>query len=301
MSNMTRHQVLYPVPSNIDVSLLTLFNCANALTGFIGNTVVCVLVFRYHFLRLRAEILLGSLAVADMVVCVLAQPMYVAHIHNLMKYSYYLQICRKAITWCATLASVNNIFLISIDRFLAVTFLQRYRTVMTLQSLRTAVGATWSLSLIMGISAVFSRKAKIISQYFVIIVLTAVFCLCTRTLMVVHVKARSIMRHLREADLRSSYHLSPILNRERTLAKTVGIIIAAFYISFLPLVVLPFFTAILRKNSAAWNAAWQAFPWVNTLALCGSSINPYIYYWRSARFRMALKTIRLAYLKSVTI
>ena len=201
----------------------------------------------------------------------------------------------------ASWVSNNNIFLISIDRFLAVTFLQRYRTVMTLQSLRTAVGATWSLSLIMGISAVFSRKAKIISQYFVIIVLTAVFCLCTRTLMVVHVKARSIMRHLREADLRSSYHLSPILNRERTLAKTVGIIIAAFYISFLPLVILPFFTAILRKNSAAWNAAWQAFPWVNTLALCGSSINPYIYYWRSARFRMALKTIRLAYLKSVTI
>ena len=83
-----------------------------------------------------------QLALSDMVVCVLAQPMYIAHIQTSSNLSSVLQITRKTITWFAVIASLNNIFFISLDRSLAVTFQQRYRVVMTHMSLKVVFGAT---------------------------------------------------------------------------------------------------------------------------------------------------------------
>ena len=157
--------------TQIEVVIISSINVIGALVGAFGNILVFMVVAKCRYLGWqKTEYYICSLAGSDLLVCLLAQPLYVTQVNNVLPWS--VNDLRKAVTWIATLASVSNLLTISVDRFLALLFLRSYRAKMTTKTALLLVAISWVFSLIIGISAsTLHRTFRLIAQYFVIAVL----------------------------------------------------------------------------------------------------------------------------------
>ena len=114
------------------ISLLTT-NLLVCIIGSLGNLLVCVAVGTNPRLRRSSNFLLFSLAIADLIVTMVCEPVFVA---VLVKKTFfndcalsievpYLALSRRSCT-----ASVAHMAAISVDRFIPVVFPLRHRHVM---------------------------------------------------------------------------------------------------------------------------------------------------------------------------
>jgi hypothetical protein len=270
--------------THIEVIFLSSMNVLSSLIGTFGNILVFLVVAKCRYLGWqKTEYFICSLAGSDLLVCLVAQPMYITYLNKLLPKN--INVLRTTVTWIATLASVSNLLTISIDRFLALLFLGRYRTMMKSRTAIVLVIITWLFSVAIGISASsFYRTLRFVAQYFVIAVLIAVSVFYVGIFLIVRVQCSEMKKRFPSLSrtLRT-------FTREKTIAKLIAIVIGVFYICYTPLIVLPFFVA----SPSSKFIAFRVFPWVNTLALCNSCVNPYIYYWRSWRFRYAIQNMNL--------
>ena len=269
-----------------EIKGLTTINSAASIVGIVGNLLVCFVVMKFRFLgRPKAELFIASLAVSDLLVCVLAQPLYVLYLHGLLPSQ--LNMIRTAVTWISTLVSVSHLFSISIERFLSLYFLHRHRFFITDRTIWTCIVLTWLVAIGFGAPASTLRKARHIAQYFVIAILLIMPVLYAGTFYIVRLQNQRIEKQLPAKKLSNSQKSFP---KERKILHMIAVVVGAFYFCITPLIVLPFFFSVGASPAVVKNAK-RVFPWVNTVAFCNSSLNPYIYYWRSWRFRLALEKI----------
>lgn len=274
-------------PSTSEMKALTAINSTASLIGFVGNLLVCIVVMKFRFLgRPKAELFIASLAVADLLVCVLAQPMYVLFLHGLLPS--HLNMIRQAITWISTLVSVSHLFSISIERFLSLFFLHRYSFFIPDRIIWSSIVFTWLIAIGFGAPAATFRKARHVAQYFVIAILLIIPILYAGTFYIVRLQHQRIKKlRLPAKKLSPSQKRFP---RERKIVYMIAVVVGAFYLCIAPLIILPFFFTVGASPAVVLKAK-RAFPWVNTVAFCNSCLNPYVYYWRSCRFRLALERI----------
>ena len=273
-------------PSTAELKALTGINSIASVMGLIGNVLVCFVVTKFRFLgRPKAELFIASLATADLLVCVISQPMYVIFLHGLLPAR--LDLIRKAITWISTLVSISHLLAISIERFLSLFFLHRFSVFIPDHIIWSSIVLTWLIAIGFGAPAAVFRNARIISQYFVIAIVLIIPVLYSGTFYIVHLQQKRIKKQLPAKQLITSQRS---FTSERKIVYMIAVVVGAFYLCFTPLIVVPFFFSINVSPAVRANAI-RAFPWVNTLAFCNSGLNPYLYYWRSWRFRLALDTI----------
>ncbi len=273
-------------PSTSEMKALTAINSTASLIGVVGNLMVCFVVMKFRFLgRPKAELFIASLAVADLLVCVFAQPMYVLFLHELLPS--HLNMIRTAVTWVSTLVSVSHLFSISIERFLSLYFLHRYSFFIPDRIIWSAIVVTWLIAIGFGAPAATFRKGRHIAQYFVIAILLIIPILYAGTFYIVRLQHQRIKKQLPAKKLSTS---QKSFTKERKIVYMIAVVVGAFYLCITPLIILPFFFNV-GASPAVLLKAKRAFPWVNTVAFCNSSLNPYVYYWRSWRFRIALERI----------
>lgn len=273
-------------PSTAEMKALTAINSTASVVGLVGNILVCFVVMKFRFLgRPKAELFIASLAIADLLVCVIAQPMYVMHLYGLLPSQ--LNTIRQAVTWISTLVSVSHLFSISIERFLSLYFLHRYSFFVPDRIIWSAIILTWLTAIGFGAPAATLRKARHIAQYFVIAILLIIPILYAGTFYIVRLQHQRIKKQLPAKKLSTSQKSFP---RERKIVYMIAVVVGAFYFCITPLIILPFFFNIGASRAVIINAK-RAFPWVNTVAFCNSCLNPYVYYWKSWRFRLALEMI----------
>lgn len=272
--------------STSEMKALTTINSTASVIGLVGNLLVCFVVMKFRFLgRPKAELFIASLAVADLLVNAFAQPMYVLFLHGLLPH--HLNMIRKAVTWISTLVSVSHLFSISIERFLSLYFLHRYSFFIPDRIIWSAILLTWLIAIGFGAPAATFRRARHIAQYFVIAILLIIPVLYAGTFYIVRLQHQRIKKQLPVKKLSTSQKSFP---KERKIVYMIAVVVGAFYLCITPLIVLPFFFNVGASPAVLLNAK-RAFPWVNTVAFCNSSLNPYVYYWRSWRFRIALERI----------
>ena len=74
--------------------------------------------------------------------------------------------------------------------------------------------------------------------------------------------------------------------------KTIGFVLGACIITWIPSVILSFFEIYhaLVNNRDKYNALmFVVWPWVGTIAFTSSAINPFVYYSRNEDFRRAFR------------
>ncbi|KAJ7374723.1 hypothetical protein OS493_005070 [Desmophyllum pertusum] len=247
-----------------------------------GNCLVIGAILRYRRLRTITNYFIISLAVSDILIAALSMPFRIHHTLNSLCWDLGKTICEfwVFVDLICSCASITNLSLISIDRFLALTFPLSYRSMMTKCRGFAAIAFVWGYSgLIAALSFInWSADAQIfyigecmkLDRYYYTFAIIAGFFLPLIILVINYsmvfkvaftqakklqmLKSASAMEPLEtsEADFRSDPRPSVVsiacverkrrksIVRELKATKTLAIVVGTFIVCWLPFFILMF-------------------------------------------------------------
>ena len=146
MANESEHECLggggqTSCPETI-VIINCLLNVPVMLISIIGNSLVLVAILRTPSLRSPSTMFLCNLAVSDLLVGLVVQPVYIANeLTNDL-----FNTLRNIMTFAACGASLLTVTAISVDRFLALHYHMRYPDLMTMQRAMYTSATLWFIN-----------------------------------------------------------------------------------------------------------------------------------------------------------
>lgn len=250
-------------------------------------------------LQTPTNLILLSLAVSDLLVGAVVMPLsaFIFQSCVTLRYVCTLQIL---ISLIITSASIGNMVLISVDRYLAICFPLQYPLVLTMGRVKIGVLLCWLISVVYNIvmmtdllspSHLLSnrcpRKCEYPKNYaadmadFVIslfIPLTVIIVLYTR----VFVVAVSQVRILRSQVSVAQRNTVTIKKSNLKAARTLGIVLIVFILTFFPY----YIPQLLGSGSGSFFYVFQLW-----LFYSNSTVNPIIYALLYPWFRKAIRMI----------
>ena len=277
------------VPSTSGLIVNVVLNVFSAFTAIVFNSITMQAIKKTSSLPNPLKILLLSLALSDLAVGLVAQPLWIVNILR-KKDTEVLWIIQSALAN----ASFLGIMALSVDRFLAVHLHLRYQELVTYKCVLRLAILTWVFSALLPFICYLVTEnlnpfmnITIIVWSLCLIFLTVISC---RLYFAVRVHTKQI-----QASQLNQIALSDELANASRLRKSS---VSSFYVNFVFLVCyLPFFcsliTRIFFKKAAFTNSQiWQElFLLSRTLIFINSCLNPVIYCWRMRDIRHAIKDI----------
>ncbi|XP_078344033.1 melanocyte-stimulating hormone receptor-like [Oculina patagonica] len=263
---------------------IVIINCVlNAtlmIISIIGNTLVLAAILRTPSLRSPSMFLLSSLAVSDLLVGLVVQPVFIAY--QLTKTG---SVYKTLTTTTVCGASLSTITAISADRFLALHYHMRYPDLITTKRAIYTLAVLWFLSFLLSLFSFWKMDA-----YYLAMGCGMSICLLIST--VCYIQIYRIVRHHQlqiHAQQQAVENLSTENNqhiqRSTKCAKSTFI-----YYTVMIMCYTPFVVTILFIPPRQWTSAWY---FTDTIAFMNSSINPFLYCWRLRELRTAVvKTAR---------
>ena len=271
------------IPHSHGIALMAV-NTLVALLGTLGNILVCVAVLTSPHLRRSSNFLLVSLAIADLIVTMVCEPLVVAIVGKRALVNDCTPALELVYTVFANLSCSSSLFhliAISIDRFLAVVYPLRHGRIMESYGLKTMLAVVWGTAIVFAsLRATFPNDTSymvlgmFVPGYALIIGLYAsiVFFLFKEKRRKIHLRAQPTV----------------VVNSkiERRVAFTLAIVIGIFSACWFPMIIV-FFAA--GKSLVKMNGT--AYMWIRSLALSNSAMNFIIYSAKIRDFRDAYALI----------
>ena len=261
------------------VSLMAV-NSVGAVVGTFGNFLVCTAVL-YTSPRLRrcSNYLLVSLAIADLIVTMVCEPLIV----GIAAKKTFFNDCASNLTLayivssnfsCA--ASVLHLGAISVDRFLAVIFPLRHGRIMKSYGLKVMLIVVWGVATVFASLRVpfLKETAYMVVVMFVISYFLVIGCYLSITISVFLLRRRK--RHVQQGRTLTSVRRKV----ERRFAFTLAIVIGVFTACWFPFIVVGY-----GAGKSLVKLYGTAYMWASTLALLNSAMNFLIYSARIRDFR----------------
>lgn len=279
---------LQPTPYVIFVSL----HCISSSLAVFGNMIVLVAFGKTPSLHCTSNYFLVSLSVADLLVGLLINPLYIALTTLQVWVSKHWLYLAENCLWIQTLmATTFSLAAVSIDRYLAITRVFDYADIVTRDRCVRTIFGIWGASILFGTTAYFIPENNHSVLWTVCLVTTfgiplIIISLCYYKIL------KTARYHARQI---ATTHTSDVSKRKECLrnnkaACTIGIIIGFFVILFLPSFIFACIelstTDKCRKLIIYRHWLWGI--WVSYLS---SAINPWIYAVRSIEFRNAMKRV----------
>ncbi|KAM6934105.1 trace amine-associated receptor 8a-like [Xenentodon cancila] len=268
------------------------------------NLLVIISISHFRQLHTPTNLLLLSLAVSDLLVGLLLMPVEIIYIvfcwflGDVMCTLYYI------VDYVITSASVANMVLISLDRYIAICDPLRYQSKVTASTAQICVCLCWIGSVVYrllllydhlekpGMSnscygecvVVINRIAGVTDMVFTFIIpITIITVLYFRIFVVALSQARMLRSHAGAAIGQCSGPVT-VRKSEMKAASTLGIVVVAFLICF-----CPYYFPTLEGEDTLVDASSVAFEiW---LAHFNSCLNPVVYAFFCPWFRKSIKLI----------
>ena len=245
-------------------------NILSSVVGTIGNSLVIATVYTNKSLQIIPNFWLASMAVADLMVTALGQPLLVAFwgLHVNRECNEPVSETFRVVGNMSCSASVLHLCFISIDRCLVIVRPVQSKAIRTLKRFKLALLIAWIFPVIYGVLRMSVIKKA--TSYFTVI--AAAICyltiICCYTLIIFKVWNRDVVHsHARQSA-------SQLVERRVTV--TVAIVVIVFTICWIPLMYL--------RSAYAQRNVGVAYNWARTLALSNSAMNPWIYCLRMEAF-----------------
>ena len=294
------------VSTSPEAMVIQLSLCLILLTTcLIGNGAICFLIMRFRTLKTVPNILLANLAAADFFTTLVTLPPFVVY-HVFNDDLFNSSAGAWWITFLAfffTLLNLNSMFILVVDRYLAIVYAIRYVWKSSSKAL-VAVSVAWVISLISSLviaapmynielgrksvlyyKSVYAKRTNyrpsIVPIIAILVISIAIVTICT-------MREMWKSRRLRVSDV--AVTLRKNSKREETAsrsASTILMILLSFALSEL----LGFCLIILSTDVVSDEQSQWFFFLGTFLFFFSSSINAFIYSYRSSRFRLALKEI----------
>ena len=273
-------------------------NCVfNAFLPFTAITlnIVTILALRKPLTIPGAlKVLLLSLAVSDLGVGLLVQPLYSTSLVMLIKENTQtrtFEITLNFLTGTATFLAFTSFFSVvalAADRFLAVHLHLRYQELVTHKRVVAVVISIWIISAILML--VFIWKPSNVAK----IILVSVESVCYLTTALFYFKIYLAVRHhsnqihVLQAQLAQNNE-GDMANaaRERKAAVGTFYVYLVFLICYLPSTCF----SIIHRSAGPSTMLLQFALYANTLIFLNSSLNPLIYSWKMRHVRHAVMEI----------
>uniref|UniRef100_H2RRT0 G-protein coupled receptors family 1 profile domain-containing protein n=1 Tax=Takifugu rubripes TaxID=31033 RepID=H2RRT0_TAKRU len=252
------------------------------------NLLVIISISHFRQLHTPTNTLLLSLAVSDLVVGLLVMP-----IEGLR----YVEMCwwlgslmcalTPYVSYCVLSASVGNMVLISIDRYLAICDPLLYTTKVTLTRAKIAICLCWACSLLY--NSCHGECVVVISHISGTVDLFITFVLPCTVMVVMYMRvfiaAVAQMRVIRIQNVALAVNAAPrVTKSEWKAARTLGIVITVFLLCF-----CPYYYPALAGGDTSNNLSYFAV--LSWILMINSCVNPLIYALFYPWFRRSIKLI----------
>ena len=270
---------------------MVIVNCVlNApllLISIIGNALVLAAILRTPSIRSNSMIMLCSLAVSDLLVGFVAQPLYIAdELKSLGTKNVLLYRLSGMIGFFVSGVSVGTMAAISVDRFLALHYHMRYATLVTNARVRWTLIIIW-LFVFSGLGFYFWNKFVYHLMAGIFIAICLVVCTFSYIKIYKVVRQHQLQIRLQQQNMESSNIGNINMARLKNSAINTFVFYICMLVCYFPYVVLSTLFGTIYKD---WKTEWA---FATTLAFMNSSINPILYCWRLRELRSAVfKTIR---------
>lgn len=245
-------------------------NILSSVVGTIGNSLVIATVYTNKSLQIIPNFWLASMAVADLMVTALGQPLLIAFwgLHVNRECNEPVSETFRVVGNMSCSASVLHLCFISIDRCLVIVRPVQSKAIRTLKRFKLALLIAWIVPVIYGVLRMSVIKKA--TSYFTVVAAASCYLtiICCYTLIIFKVWNRDVVHsHARQSA-------SQLVERRVTV--TVAIVVIVFTICWIPLMYL--------RSAYAQSNVGVAYNWARTLALSNSAMNPWIYCLRMEAF-----------------
>ncbi|XP_078368337.1 adenosine receptor A2a-like [Oculina patagonica] len=263
---------------------LIMVNSLGAVIGTFGNILVCIAVLTSPHLRRSSNFLLVSLAIADLIVTMVCEPLVVAIVGKralVQDCASSLELAYVVSSNLSCSASLLHLAAISVDRFIAVIYPLRHGRIMRNYGLKTILIVVWAVAIIFASLRVpFLKETSFLA--FVMFVVGYGLIIATYASIVIFL----FREKRRKNKLRAQPTVEVNTKIERRVAFTLAIVIGVFSTCWFPMIIV-FFAA--GKSLVKMHGT--AYMWIRSLALSNSAMNFIIYSARIRDFRDACVSI----------
>ena len=266
---------------NIPLSLLTV----------VGNSLILVSFVKNPSLISPSNIILISLALSDLSVGLVVQPLYITW--RLHQFHFINETWRQDILFLVAVSlsailcmfSLLTVTVLSADRYLALRLHLRYNELITERRMCCFLGLLSVGSVaICSVTLLFQEYDEFFGSF------TAITCFVVNAVLYSKIY-RVVQRHKRQISGLQSGRIPNrgLINilRFRTSSLAMFYVYLIFLLCYLPYTTLGILYPLSRTNTSvkiAFEASW-------TLVYMNSALNPMLYSWRLKRIRMGVKDI----------
>ena len=299
-NNTNGTSVIAKIPSGVWVSLIAL-NIFLSIFATLGNVLILVALRNVSSIHPPTKLLFRCLAITDLCVGLLGQPLYVY-------VTIYLDIGNRIveldyvylfITYVLVAVSVLTSAAISVDRLLALLLGLRYRHVVTLRRVRVVIACVWFIAVsntsLFCVARILSHYKSLLASWwtyrafttFSIIVSTFSYSKIFLTLRHQQAQVRDHVQPEQSSRVRSVLNIA----RYKKTVYTVAWIQFAMLACYGPDIVMVF---LLHFGNVGYSTEVVIASEVSLcLIFLNSSLNPVLYCWRIKDVRQEVKnTIR---------
>ena len=291
--NASQELLCYGIPASVLVFspkiLITLMvlNTFISITATIGNLLVLVTIWRTPHLHSPSNTLLFSLALSDLCVGFVSEPLNVGFHVDLFKNSSKITSCtlinaRTLMSTILTLVTMLTVAAMSVDRYLAIYLHLRYEQVVTEKKTRIVILCIWLISsLPFGLITVFHATTS-----FLVGTLTIAACLVIISF--AWIKIYQVVRH-HQAQIQDQMAVASqsfSMARFRNSAINTMLVLVIVLLCYTPFLVSNMcLTASINPSSVLFVEITYVF------VLLNSSLNPFVYFWRQRNLRAKAKQL----------
>ena len=252
-------------------------NALLSFTALVGNVAILITLWKTPSLHSPANILLASLAVSDLAVGLLAQPLFLTAI---IKRNPTLGVIFITVTMFLCSASFYTTTAIGVDRLLALQLHLRYEVVVTPFRVAGIVTFIWVFS------ALYSGAWLLISRLFyfalsptALAFLVVNFCVYLKIYLIVR-------RHQLQIAHQEQQHQGHIFWRLKKSAVNTFLIYIVLLVCYTPYSSVTIFI----YNEGGYSPSFANVSVITGTIMClNSSLNPMLYSWRVREIRTAMR------------
>lgn len=262
---------------------LSIVNAFLSIFGSVMNSLVIVAIHQNAELQKGLNLLIVSLTAADLINCLIAQPMYVYYLSNEISGTYLVAF--EIIAFIGLHAVFSNLTAITYHRMKALSRPFYHLLLVSRKDLVVVILLTWVVSIVIGV--VFATEpGKVAGPYFHAVMILCLVLTYIKILWVSWKRRRRKIAEQSEQSGTANYHQqAATMEQENAAAITSAILVGSTLLCFLPDVVLD----LMGKGEV------NRLMWTYTLLFASSAVNPCIVIWRNQQFRRTLlQMLRLA-------
>ena len=278
-----------------ELTVLLVLNTFLSITAFLGNTLILVALHKESPLHPPSKLLLRSLAITDLFVGIIVEPLNVVYLMSVRSkrwdlcYNVYVAVFIASHILCAV--SLLVLTAISVDRLLALWLGLRYRQVVTLRSVCMTVIVSSVLSIVGTTSYIWSPLLFSLLFYTGLSFCLSIICF---SYMKIFFTLRHYQTQVNVAQEQPRQAIPLNIARYRKAVYSALWVQVALFICYLPFGTIQVLTdqRSFKFSSSFYLAKNFSFAFV----FLNSSLNPLIYCWKIKEVRQAVKdTIRQIY------